>query len=309
MLLSTCLDIASEGTAAESLAAYEARVATIERVGPDIVLVGREIDGAIVPPRLEALLTLPWLAGRISNALLVGVIPALHAVPFHVARALSAIDFLNDGRTGWMPVWHRHAEIDRAYGPSYAVASDEIAPKHDDFIKATQALWDSWDGDALVIDKASGIYLDSDKVRRVDYRGPYFSTMGSLNAARPPQGHPVLVRDLVAGDEASTVRADITLLGGDTATVEREANRLKAEPGLVLVKTQIRGEETGMPLDRALALVADGIVDGIHLVGQPSESDLAAVRASAVRPAANGTARAALGLPTPVNPYTERAFA
>jgi alkanesulfonate monooxygenase len=53
-------------------------------------------------------------------------------------------------------------------------------------------LWDSWDDDAFVRDRASGRYFDPTKLHVLDHRGPHFSVRGPLNVARPPQGRPVI---------------------------------------------------------------------------------------------------------------------
>ena len=65
----------------------------------------------------------------------------------------------------------------------------------EDMVAAARSLWDGWGADTLIIDKASGRYLDSSKVRASNYAGPFFHVAGPLNAMRPPQGHPLLVVD------------------------------------------------------------------------------------------------------------------
>ena len=64
----------------------------------------------------------------------------------------------------------------------------------DEFMEAVLGLWDSWDDDALICDKVSGRFADSDKVRRLDYRGEFFKTRGPLSVPRSVQGHPVLLQ-------------------------------------------------------------------------------------------------------------------
>src|SRR5205823_4281644 len=69
-----------------------------------------------------------------------------------------------------------------------------------EFVEVVKDLWDSWADDAFVLDKASGQFLDSTKVRLLDHKGEHFSIRGPLNSARPVQGHPVVV---VAGGSES----------------------------------------------------------------------------------------------------------
>jgi FMN-dependent oxidoreductase (nitrilotriacetate monooxygenase family) len=63
-----------------------------------------------------------------------------------------------------------------------------------EFVDVVQSLWDSWEDDALVIDKESGIFLARDKVHTLDHKGKWFSVRGPLNISRPPQGHPVIIQ-------------------------------------------------------------------------------------------------------------------
>ena len=53
-------------------------------------------------------------------------------------------------------------------------------------------MWDSWDDDAFVRDRATGRYFDPAKLHTLNHKGEHFSVRGPLNVARPPQGHPVI---------------------------------------------------------------------------------------------------------------------
>jgi FMN-dependent oxidoreductase (nitrilotriacetate monooxygenase family) len=55
-------------------------------------------------------------------------------------------------------------------------------------------LWDSWEDDALVVDPASGIFADTDKIHAIDHVGRHFRVAGPLNTPRTPQGRPVYVQ-------------------------------------------------------------------------------------------------------------------
>lgn len=295
MYLSISIDIPDgAGDAYGTLARTADRV---EAAKADFAILARA-DGehGLAPPRVEPVVSLPWIAGRLRTPLVVAAIPALHSVPFHIARALSAADFLTDGRCGWLPLLAGGARFDAAYGPAHHLAGAEALAKYDDFIRATRALWDSWDEDALIIDKASGAYLDSTKVRRVDYRGPYFAAMGPLNAARPPQGHPLLLRDLDEVGDSATI-ADV-VLGG----LDRLAEAPKGAVRLLKV--------VASSLDDGLHHVRDGRADGLHLMGPDALELLETLRGWVECPPYVGTtARERLGLRKPVNPYSRKGAA
>src|SRR5690606_6146216 len=55
-----------------------------------------------------------------------------------------------------------------------------------------KGLWDSWAEDAFVQDKATGRYFDLSRVHVLDHVGKHLKVKGPLNAARPPQGYPVI---------------------------------------------------------------------------------------------------------------------
>ena len=53
-------------------------------------------------------------------------------------------------------------------------------------------LWDSWEPDAIIADKESGIYADPAKVHVVHHEGKYYRCHGRHFCAPSPQGRPVL---------------------------------------------------------------------------------------------------------------------
>lgn len=287
MYISICLD---RGTG-ESRAQYKARALELESLAPDLVLLAREdADGVLSPPTVEGLVDLAWITGLLQTPAVVSGLPALHSLPFHVARALSGADYLSDGRAGWMPLIGRRATFDAAYG----AANDGVAAtvRADDFVRATCALWDSWDDDALILDKDEGRYLDSAKVRRISYAGPHFATMGSLNAARPPQGYPLLVRDV--DDYADSSETADILIGTTRSDAANCIHLLKiaADPW------------------SATARVEAGEADGLHLSGTNALAMLRELRAASPSLKAQGaTARARFGLPHPVNPFSAKVTA
>ena len=287
MKLSLSLDIAP----GEPIAAFKARAAQLDQACPDfVILAGEDEGGTLVPPLLEALVDSAWITGVVKSACVVTGLPALHAIPFHVSRALSAVDFLSNGKAGWMPLTSDTGRFDIAYGTKlFGIDRAEVTARYDDFIKATQALWDSWDDDAVVLDKASGVYLDSTKVRRVDYRGPHYRTMGPLNAARPLQGYPLLLRDTDAVT-GSTIAADVAI-----GTRETLVNALAA---IKLLKVETAADTA---VDGALAAVAAGEFDGIHLCGPRVLEVLGTLDRGQAN--TDETSRAALGLARPTNRF------
>jgi alkanesulfonate monooxygenase SsuD/methylene tetrahydromethanopterin reductase-like flavin-dependent oxidoreductase (luciferase family) len=54
--------------------------------------------------------------------------------------------------------------------------------------------WDSWQDDALVVDKAGGLFAHPDKVHRGEFNGRYLQSSVTFTVPRSPQGHPVVIQ-------------------------------------------------------------------------------------------------------------------
>jgi alkanesulfonate monooxygenase len=63
-----------------------------------------------------------------------------------------------------------------------------------EFAEVVTALWDSWDDDAFMRDKATGRFFDPARLHALNHKGRHFSVRGPLNIPRPPQGRPVIVQ-------------------------------------------------------------------------------------------------------------------
>ena len=61
------------------------------------------------------------------------------------------------------------------------------------FVDTVRDLWDSWEDDALIRDKATGRFVDESKVHAIEHHGQFFDIAGPLNVARPPQGQVILL--------------------------------------------------------------------------------------------------------------------
>ncbi|WP_024521110.1 LLM class flavin-dependent oxidoreductase [Bradyrhizobium sp. Tv2a-2] len=142
----------------------------------------------------EPITLLSALSSRTQHIGLVATATTTYYQPYHLARLFASLDHLSRGRAAWNVVT---SAID-----SEALNFDgEKLPDHDsryararEFVEVVRGLWDTWQDDAFIRDKDSGIYADTTKVHLLNHRGTHFSVRGPLNSARPPQGHPVLVQ-------------------------------------------------------------------------------------------------------------------
>jgi FMN-dependent oxidoreductase (nitrilotriacetate monooxygenase family) len=64
----------------------------------------------------------------------------------------------------------------------------------DEYVDVVKQLFQSWDPDAVVLDRDKGVYADPDKVRPTHFKGKYFSVRGPLNTVPSPQHRPAFVQ-------------------------------------------------------------------------------------------------------------------
>ena len=119
--------------------------------------------------------------------------------PFHVARLFQTMDLLTKGRVAWNVVTSVNDNEARNMGKELHMAHDTRYDAGDEFMEIVLSHWDSWDDDAIAVDKANNLYAHPDKVRRIDYKGKYMSSRGPFTVPRSPQGHPVVIQAGMSG--------------------------------------------------------------------------------------------------------------
>jgi FMN-dependent oxidoreductase (nitrilotriacetate monooxygenase family) len=114
--------------------------------------------------------------------------------PYHLARLTLSLDHLSNGRAGWNVVTSaRDYESVNFTGESIVEKSIRYEMARES-VTVVQGLWDSWEEDAFIRDKKSGVYFDPAKMHLVNHNGKYFKVRGPLNLPRSPQGSPVIIQ-------------------------------------------------------------------------------------------------------------------
>lgn len=114
--------------------------------------------------------------------------------PYHVARLFATLDLMTKGRVAWNVVTSLNDSEAANFGRREHMAHDLRYDRADEFMEVVMGHWDSWQDDALILDKAAGRFADPDKVRRLDHAGPYFSSRGPLTVPRSEQGQPLILQ-------------------------------------------------------------------------------------------------------------------
>lgn len=140
---------------------------------------------------LEPLTALSAIARATRHVGLVSTVSTTFFTPFHAARMLASLDHISGGRIGWNVVTSMFDAEARNHGMAALPGHTERYERAEEFVQAALALWDSWDADALVLDRG-GLWADPAKVRAVHHAGEHFLVDGPLTVPRSPQGRPVL---------------------------------------------------------------------------------------------------------------------
>ncbi len=114
--------------------------------------------------------------------------------PFHVARVFATLDLMVGGRAAWNVVTSLNNSEAHNMGKQTHVEHDLRYDMADEFMEVVLGHWDSWDDDALVIDKESGLFAHPEKVRRLDHKGKWYSSKGPFTVPRSSQGRPVVIQ-------------------------------------------------------------------------------------------------------------------
>lgn len=111
--------------------------------------------------------------------------------PYSMCRRLSSLDHLSGGRVAWNIVSSYSKSEWDAYGAVMTDRSQRYA-RLEEYMEVCYKLWNSWEPDAIIADKESGIYADPAKVHEVIHEGEFYKCRGRHFCAPSPQGQPVL---------------------------------------------------------------------------------------------------------------------
>ncbi len=113
--------------------------------------------------------------------------------PYPFARRLATLDHLTEGRVGWNVVTGYLPSAAINMGQEDQMEHDERYNHADEYLDVVYKLLEgSWEDDAVVNDKESGVFIDPSKVHRIEHEGTYFKTPGIAFTEPSPQRTPVI---------------------------------------------------------------------------------------------------------------------
>lgn len=183
--------------ASTSLSFYKRQAQAAERGKFDYLFVADSVSiNARSSPhylnRFEPLTILSALAAVTERIGLVGTATVSYTEPFNLARQFASLDHISGGRAGWNVVTSWLEGSAANYGKDEHLAHDVRYRLAEEYLDVVKGLWDSWEDDALVRDKATGQFLDPDKLHELNHKGEFLKVKGPLNISRSAQGQPVI---------------------------------------------------------------------------------------------------------------------
>ena len=170
--------------------------------------------------------------------------------PYHVARKFASLDYVTEGRVGWNVVTSWSEQEAFNFGLDAHVEHGLRYRRAEEFADVVFGLWDSWEDDAFIRDKATGHYFDPARLHTLNHMGHALRVKGPLNVARPVQGYPVIAQAGSSGPGQD--------LGARIADLIYTQQKTKAEAAAFYRSVKEHGAAAGR--DPASMLVMPGIL-------------------------------------------------
>ncbi|WP_053119651.1 LLM class flavin-dependent oxidoreductase [Pseudomonas sp. P1.31] len=242
----------------------------------------------------DPLVLLSGLAAVTERIGLVSTVSTSYNEPYLLARKFASLDHLSGGRSGWNLVTSATDLEALNFGRDKHFEHGDRYQRAEEFIDVVTGLWDSFEDDAFIRDKSSGVFFQPDKLHVLNHHGENYRVRGPLNIPRTPQGYPVLIQAgssepgkalaartaevvFTAQQTLSNAQAFYADVKGRLAGYGRRPEQLKVMPGIspVIGRTQSEAEDKYQQLQDlveprvGLAMLA-GMAGGFDL----SEYDL-----------------------------------
>ncbi|MET4483612.1 LLM class flavin-dependent oxidoreductase [Bradyrhizobium sp. F1.13.3] len=208
---------------------------------------------------LEPLTAMAAIAVSTRKIGLVATCSTSYHEPYSVARMFASLDHISHGRAAWNVVPSYRPTEAANFGLSTPLSHADRYGRAHEFVTVLLGLWKSWDKDAFLFAKESGLFFDPDKVCALNHRGKFFRVAGPLTASPSPQGRPLLFQagESGAGIEFAGEFADAVYtvpLEMDAAIQQRQLvreaakrygrdeNAVKVIPGIQPIVGKTKGE-------------------------------------------------------------------
>ncbi|WP_280470895.1 NtaA/DmoA family FMN-dependent monooxygenase [Nocardia farcinica] len=171
--------------------------------------------------RPDTFTVLNALAGVTERLGLAGTINSTYNEPFELAKQFASLDHLSGGRAAWNVVTSSDAFTGENFRRGGYLEHADRYRRAAEVVELSRALWDSWPADALVVDRAAGVFARA--IPETRYRGSQFDIAAPFVLPPSPQGHPVLLQagDSDEGREFGAAAADAIFTAHGTPAAGR----------------------------------------------------------------------------------------
>ncbi|KAF2113187.1 luciferase-like domain-containing protein [Lophiotrema nucula] len=255
-------------------------------------------------PVNDPLYLVPAMAAATKNLIFGVTASVTYEKPYALARRLSTVDHLSEGRLAWNIVTSYLDSAARNHGLKEQIPHDERYAIAHEYMEVLYKLWEgSFRDDALVADREAGTYIAADAVRQIHHKGKYFEVPGPHFVEPSPQRTPFLFQAGVseAGNGFGGKHGEAIFVGGQTpegvrATVDnirkvaqdlgRDPNHIKVIVGINIIvaatdKEAVKKREEYLSYaDTEGALALFGGWTGIDLSSYSDDEDFSVADAS-----------------------------
>ena len=121
----------------------------------------------------EPITLLAGIAGQTERIGLVATATTSYNEPYNVARKFASLDHISGGRAGWNVVTSANLSEAFNFGREAHYDHGERYDRALEFTEVVCGLWDSWDDDAFLRDRATGRYFNPVKLHTLNHKGAF----------------------------------------------------------------------------------------------------------------------------------------
>ncbi|WNV86366.1 NtaA/DmoA family FMN-dependent monooxygenase [Umezawaea sp. Da 62-37] len=164
-----------------------------------------------VAGRPDAITQLSALAAATDRIGLVATQNTTYNSPADLARRLSTLDLLSDGRAGWNIVTTDNAWTGANFRRGGWLEHERRYERANQFVEAAKAIWDSWADDAVSTTPEAGSWARPGSIGVVERHTDLVDLAVTPTTPRSRQGHPVLFQagDSAGGRDLAARHADV----------------------------------------------------------------------------------------------------
>ncbi|AMY24265.1 Dimethyl-sulfide monooxygenase [Rhodococcoides fascians] len=258
-------------------------------------------------PVADPLLTISAMAAATKTLSYGATVSSTYELPYKFAKTMTTLDHLTKGRVAWNVVTSYQQSAAVNLGLTQQISHDERYEIADEFMEVCYKLWEgSWEEDAVVRDRARGVYTEPSKVHDIDHAGKYFTVPGAHLGEPSPQRTPFLFQAGASarGRKFAAKHAEAVFLVGvnphDVRPIVDQYRMLAAEQGrdprslkIIMMLTPIVAETDKAAHEKLLQVQKHAQVDaalalwggwtGVDLSGADPDKPLDQFRGDGIR--------------------------